>query len=164
MTPDRARDLRLIGVTAVVTFLMPLVGSWVLFAVLARKGVPPTPRLAPPKKITVTFYPVSQWPAKALPPTEISASEFDYATRLLTPDRYYEGGVNDKITPLIAEGRITHESGPDTLLLVRDSGVNPVLISVDGQNYFYGKVYDDVGAGSVDLYRLVHRVAKGKNP
>jgi hypothetical protein len=92
--------------------------------------------------------------------TEIPATDLDFAMRLLTPDKYYEGGVNDWITPLIAEVVITHEGQADTRLLVRWAGKNPAIVSVDGRNYFYGRPDEDIHDGGTQLLRLVHRLAE----
>jgi hypothetical protein len=92
------------------------------------------------------------------PPTKIPARELDYAFRLVTPDKYYGSDVRDNITPLMAQVIITHEGAPDTRLLIRDSGHNPVLISVDGRDYFYGRADDDIHHGAVQLIRLVRQL------
>jgi hypothetical protein len=92
------------------------------------------------------------------PPTEIPARELDYAFRLVTPYQYYGSDVRDDVCPLMAQVVITHEDAPDTRLLIGESGHNPVLISVDGRNYFYGRAGEDIHYGAVQLIRLVRQL------
>jgi hypothetical protein len=153
--------LYVVSVTAVVTCIVTLAGTFALWSALSRR-TPPTPWLPPPKTITVTIYPFELWMKTGYPPTEIPASKLGYARRLVTPDKYYEGGVNDLITPLMAVVVLTHEGQPDTRLLVRYSGHNPALISVDGRNYFYGRNDEDIHDGGTDLLRLVSQVTEAK--
>ena len=161
MSLEHLSKLRVIAVTALVTFALTLTGAVALFSRVSRQA-PPTPTIAPPKTITVTLYPASGLALTGSPPTEIPARDFEYLMRLVTPDQYYGGGVSDWVTPLIAEVVITHEGRPDTQLLIREAGVNPALISLDGQNYFYGASYDDVGDGAVQVIRLVRRLGDAK--
>jgi len=58
---------------------------------------------------------------------------------------------------MIAMIVITHESQPPTTILVRNSGHNPALVSVDGRNYFYAELHDDAPDGALQLYRVVQR-------
>jgi hypothetical protein len=140
---------------------MTLAGAAALWEVMSREP-PPTPQLSPPKTISVMLYPLSSWNSPGHPMTEIPAGDVDFVWRLLTPDKYYEGGVNDWVTPLIAEAVITHEGQPDTRLLVRWAGKNPAIISVDGRNYFYGRPDADVHDGGVQLVRIVQRLTEAK--
>ena len=162
MSPERLGRLRVAGVTALVTFVVTLAGAGVVATVVSRQP-PPTPRLAPPKTITVTLYPIPDIDPSGCPPTAIPAGEFDHVMRLITPDKYYEGGVNDWITPLIAEVVITHEGQADTRLLVRWAGKNPATISVDGRHYFYGRPHEEVHDGGMQLVALVRRLDKAKS-
>jgi hypothetical protein len=54
---------------------------------------------------------------------------------------------------------ITHADGTQTHVLVRDHGVNPAVVTVDGKNYFYARNAPGVHAGAVELIRLVKEVA-----
>src|SRR5690242_2555533 len=117
MPPERLGRLRVIVVTALVTCVVTLVSTAVVATVVNRLP-PPTPRLAPPKTITVTLHPVNVWKLKACPPTEIPPGDVEEVMRLVTPGQYFEGAPNDLFFPLIAEVVITHEGQPDTHLLV----------------------------------------------
>ncbi len=161
MSPERLRSWRVVGVTALVTFVVTLVGAAMVGTVVNRQS-PATPQLAPPKTITVTLYPNSGLGLNGSGPTEIPAGEFGRVMRLVTPDRYYEGGVNDWIIPLIAEVVITHEDQPDSQLLVRWAGKNPATISVDGRHYYYGVPHEDIHDGGMQLVALVRRLAEAK--
>ena len=157
----RSGTLRIIGMTAVVTCTVTLVGVYSLWIVVNRQQ-PQAPRIRPPKTMTVIMHPFQEWDKTRYPPTEIPAAELDYAFRLVTPDRYYEGGLIER--PLMAVVVLSHESWPDTMLLVRWSGHNPALISVDGRNYFYGRNDEDIGDGGLQLLRLVHKLTDAKPP
>ena len=161
VSPSRLSTLHVACVTAVITCIVTLAGTFALWSAVSRRA-PSTPRLPPPKTITVTIYPYEPWMKTGYPPTEIPAGKLDYARRLVTPDKYYEGGVNDMFTPLMAVVVLTHEGQPDTRLLVRHSGHNPALISVDGRNYFYGRNEEDIHDGGLDLLRLVRQVTDAK--
>jgi hypothetical protein len=108
----------------------------------------------------VTLLPVEVWIPTT--PTEIPASDMEVVTRLLTPERYYEGGMNDHITPPIALVEVTHSDQSKSHLYVRWSGKNPALVSLDGRNYFYATNHPDVHDGAVQLVALVRRVAEAK--
>ena len=162
MPPEQLSRWRVVGVTALVTVVATLIGVAIVTTIVIRQP-PPTPPLAPPKTITVTLYPIPNMGLRGCPPTEIPASEIDRVVRLVTPDKYYEGGVNDWITPLIAEVVFTHEGQPDTRLLVRWAGKNPATISVDGRNYFYGKPHEEVHDGGMQLIGLVQRLNEAKS-
>ncbi len=163
MSPERQGRRLTIVVTALITCVVTLVGTAVVATVVSRQQ-PPTPRLEPPKTVTVTLYPVPGMNLKGSPPTEIPAGEFDHVMRLVTPDKYLEGGVNDLIHRLIAEVVITHEDGHNTWVLVRWTGKNPPAVSVDGRHYFYARPYDDVYDGGMQLVTLVRRLAEAKSP
>jgi hypothetical protein len=163
MPVERSDRLRVIGITAVVTCVATLAVAATVVTVVSRRP-PPTPQLAPPKAITVTLYPVDGVSTERRGPTEIPAGDFGQVMRLVTPGKFYEGGVNDKVIPLIAEVVITHEGQPDTRLLVRWTGKNPAAISVDGHNYFYGVSHPDIHDGAMQLFALVERLAKVKAP
>jgi hypothetical protein len=96
------------------------------------------------------------------PPTKIPANKLDYAWRLLTPDKYYEGGVSDWIHPLMAEVTLTDERGAETRLLIPWSGKNPALISADGRHYFYGRLDDDILDGGTQLLQLVVQLTEAE--
>ena len=65
----------------------------------------------------------------------------------------------EHITPLVAEAVITHKDGIQTRVLVREGGVNPAVVSVDGVNYFYAKNESDVYAGANELIKIVSEIA-----
>lgn len=160
MSPERLDRLRVVGLTALVTFLGTLGGVAAVVAVVSRQP-PPTPRLAPPKTITVTLYPIPGMDGlRGCLPTEIPAGEFDRLMRLVTPDVYDRHRANDWISPLVAEVVITHEGQQDTRLLVRWTGKNPAATSVDGYHYFYGSPHEDVHDGAIQLVSLVARLAQ----
>jgi hypothetical protein len=162
MSPERQGRLRAIALTALVTCGATLAAVYA-FAIVSRRP-PPTPQLAPPKTITVTLYPCNNWSMPGCPPTQIPAGDFEQVMRLLTPGQYYEGGINDWITPLIAEVVIAHEGQPETRLLVRWSGKNPALLSVDGKHYFYGQLHDGIYDGGLQLAALAQKLAEAKSP
>ncbi len=162
MSPERPRLWYVVGLTAFVTFLVTLAGLAAVAAV--QRGIPPpTPRLAPPKTITVTLYPLPGMDLAGSSPTTIPAEEFDRVMRLVTPDQYYGQTVNDWITPLIAEVVITHEDQPETRLLVRWAGKNPATISIDGDHYFYGVPHEGIQDGGMQLVVLVRRLIEAKS-
>jgi hypothetical protein len=162
MSPERLGRLRLIGVTALITFVVTLAGAGAILTVVSRQP-PPTPRLPPPKSITVTLYPAIGL-SSAGPPTEIPAGEIDHVMRLVTPDKYVEGGVNDWLWPLIAEVVIAHEGQPATCLFVRWAGEKPAAVSADGRNYFYARPHEEIYDGGRQLITLVQRLAEAKKP
>jgi hypothetical protein len=149
----RLRKVGIIAVTVIVTCLVTVSITLVLVSVVSQQP-PATPRFPPPKAMTVILYPAPEWNRTSSPPANIPAEKLDYAWRLVTPDTYYRGGVNDWITPLMGEVILTHEDGSSTRLLVRWSGHNPALISVDGRHYFYGRADKDIHDGGVQLIRL----------
>jgi hypothetical protein len=154
--PAKMPQALVVATTAVLSCLATLAVTFVV-AVAVSSRPPPTPSLPTPKSLTVTIYPAPRiHPGE--PPTEIPADKLDYALRLLTPDKYYGSNVNDRITPLIAEVTLDHGGPVYTTILVRDSGKNPALVSIDGENYFYAPVYEDTQAGAVQLIRLVRQV------
>ena len=161
MSTERLGRVRLIVVTALVTSVATLAVAATVLTWVSRRP-PPTPRLAPPKTITVTLYPVSEWGRKGFPHAEIPATDFDNVIRLVTPDKYVSGGVHDRIDPLIAEVVIAHDGHPDTRLLVRWAGKNPAMISVDGRHYFYGVPHEGIHDGGMQLVALVERLVEAK--
>lgn len=66
----------------------------VVFAV-ARSRTPPTPELQPPTAIKVTLYPWHGMEGIDGKPVDIPSDKLDFVFRLLTPQTYFEGGVND---------------------------------------------------------------------
>ncbi len=161
MPPERQSRLRLVGVTAFVSFIATLAGVAAVATVVSRQP-PPTPQLARAKSISVTLYPMRDFNFPGCPRTEVPVGDIEHVMRLVTPDVYYSGGVSDWITPLIAEVIITHEGQKDTHLLVRWAGKNPATISVDGRHYFYGTTHEDIGDGGIQLVALVRRLAEVK--
>jgi hypothetical protein len=162
MSPERKSRLRLIGATAVVTFLLTIAVVYATAWADHRSG-PPAPTLAAPKTITITLYPLPGWDSEGSAPVAIPASEFDRVMRLITPGPHYcSGGVHDWTLPLSAVVVITHEGLPDTSLLVRWSGKNPALISADGSHYFYGEPREGIHDGAMQLRAFVREVGKAK--
>ena len=90
------------------------------------------------------------------------AAEFEQVMKLVTPDQYVEGGLNEFITPLIAEVVIRHEGQRETHLLIREAGNNPAMISADGRHYYYSVPFGDIGDGAMKLARLVTKLAEKK--
>jgi hypothetical protein len=102
----------LIGTTASVTFAatVPLglaAISWWL------RQPPATPTIAAPTAITVRLvsgrHPVWDCEIPVLPPTAIPKDRWPEVLQLITPDRYFAGGVDDFIMPIVANVQITHE-------------------------------------------------------
>lgn len=129
--------------------------------VFLKHRTPATPNLRPPTAINVTLYPwegiggTDRLPVRI----HIPSDKLDFAFRLMTPETYFDGGVNEFIAPLVAEAVITHSDGTHTRVLVRDYGHNPAVVSVDGKNYFYARNDPDVLAGAYQLIGLVNEVA-----
>ena len=120
------------------------------------------PQSCPPTAIKVTLYPWDGVGGIDCDPVDIPPDILDFALRLLTPEKYFEGGVHEFITRIVAEAVITHSDGTQTFMLVRDHGKNPAVVSVDGRNYFYARNDPDVHAGAMELIRLVREVAHAK--
>ncbi|MGE3806866.1 MAG: hypothetical protein AB7K24_19540 [Gemmataceae bacterium] len=116
---------------------------------------PAAPELRPAKAIKVTLYPWEFMGGVDGKPVEIPPEKLDQVYRRLTPDTYYEGGVCDFITPIVAKAVITHDDGTETSVLVRDGGHNPAVVSLDGRNYFYARSDPDVYAGAYELFQVV---------
>ena len=134
---------------------------WGVFVFTTRRS-PPTPALRPPTAIRVTLYPWAGVGGIDGEPVDIPAENLDLAFRLLTPVKYFEGGVNEFITRVVAEAVITHADGKETFVLVRDHGKNPAVVTVDGRTYFYARNDPDIYAGAVQIIRLVREVAHKK--
>jgi hypothetical protein len=127
--------------------------------VLSMRSPPTTPKLRPPTAIRVTLHPWEGIGGADCEPVDVPPEKLDFAFRLLTPEKYFEGGVHEFITRIVAEAVITHADGTQTSVLVRDHGHNPAVVSVDGRNYFYARNDSDIHAGAVQLIRLVNEVA-----
>jgi hypothetical protein len=125
---------------------------------------PPTPVLRPPTAIKVTLYPWHGIGGIDGAPVDIPPDKLDLVFRLLTPATFFEGGVHEFITPVVAEAVITHADGKETAVLVRDHGKNPAVVTVDGRHYFYARNDLDVHAGAVQLIRLVNEVRPKAEP
>jgi hypothetical protein len=141
-----------------------VLGAAVMCGVFAFSAhqTPSPPELRPPTAIQVTLYP---WPGVGGidgEPVDIPPEKLDRAFRLLTPERYFEGGVHEFITRIVAEAVIIHADGTATPVLVRDHGPNPAVVSIDGRTYFYARSDPDVHAGAIQLIRLVNEVAHAK--
>ena len=134
---------------------------WGLAASLTQLP-PTTPELRPPTAITVTLHPWEGIAGIDCEPVEIPPEYLDYAFRRLTPDHYFGATVYDFITRIVAEAVITPADGEKTLVMVRDHGHNPAVVSLDGRNYFYARNDPDVYAGAIELIGLVSKVAHAK--
>lgn len=145
----------------VIVFLFGGACVWCLTVYLMRLP-PTTPALRPPTAIKVTLYPRDGVGGIDCEPVDIPPEKLDLAFRLLAPEKYFEGGVHEFITRIVAEAVITHADGTQTFMLVRDHGKNPAVATVDGRNYFYARNYPDVYAGAVQLIRLASEVAQTK--
>jgi hypothetical protein len=130
--------------------------------VLSTRLPPPTPKLRPPTAIRVTLHPWEGIGGADCEPADIPPEKLEFAFWLLTPDQYFQGGVHDFITRIVAEAVITHGDGTETFVMVRDHGHNPAVVSVDGRSYCYARNDPDVHAGAVQLIRLVREVAHTK--
>lgn len=127
--------------------------------VFSTHRTPATPELRPPTAIKVTLYPWEGVGGIDGAPVDIPPEKLDLAFRLLTPEKYFEGGVHEFITRIVAEAVITHADGTQTHVLVRDHGHNPAVVTVDGRHYFYARNDPDVLAGAHQLIGLVNEVA-----
>ena len=56
----------------------------------------------------MTLYPSDGFGGFDGQPVDIPPDRLDHAFRLLTPERYFEGGVYEFITRVVAEAVITH--------------------------------------------------------
>jgi hypothetical protein len=128
--------------------------------VLSTHRTPATPELQPPTAIKVTLYPWEGIGGIDGVPVDVPPENLELAFRLLTPEKYFEGGIHEFITRIVAEAVITHANGTQTSVLVRDHGHNPAVVTVDGRNYFYARNDPDVHAGAVQLIRLVNELAQ----
>jgi hypothetical protein len=133
------------------------------FFVASNRRQPPPPSLRPPIAIKVTLYPWDGMGDINGKPVDIPRDKQDLAFRLLTPETYFEGGVHEFITRIVAEAIITHVDGEKTSVLVRDHGKNPAVVTVDGRNYFYARNDPDVHAGAIQLIALVREVCDKKS-
>lgn len=119
---------------------------------------PVVPVLKQPNAIKVTLHPWQGFGESECSPVEIPPGELDSVYRLIAPEKYFEGGVNDFISPIIAEAVITHADAQETTLLIRDFGHNPALVTVDGRSYFFARNDPDILAGANQLIRLVNSI------
>jgi hypothetical protein len=132
--------------------------------VLLRHRTPATPELQLPTAIKVTLYPWNGIGGIDGVPVDIPPEKLDLAFRLLTPEKYFEGGVHEFIARIVAEAVITHADGTQTSVLVRDYGHNPAVVTVDGKNYFYARNDPDVHAGASQLIGLVNELGQREKP
>jgi hypothetical protein len=141
-----------------------ILGGLVTFGVfvLSMHQTPATPELPPATAIKVTLYPWEGVQGIDGVPVEIPPEKLDLAFRLLTPEKYFESGVHEFVTRIVAEAVITHADGTQTFVLVRDHGHNPAVVTVDGRNYFYARNDPDVRAGAYQFLCLVNEVAHKK--
>lgn len=140
-------------------FVLGAVVMCVVFVVTTRRP-PPTPALPPATAIKVTLHPWHGIGGIDGKPVDIPPDKLDLAFRLLTPAAHFGGGVHEFITPVVAEAVVTHADGTETLLLVRDNGKNPAVVTVDGRAYFYARNDPDVHAGASQLVGLVLDVSR----
>jgi hypothetical protein len=134
------------------------------FALTVLSWPPATPQLAPVKSIRITPHPWEGIVVNGCQPLDIPADKLDLVIRLLTPGKYYgTDTLFDHITPIVAEAQITHIDGSQSFVIVRDGGVNPAMVSVDGHYYFYGRSDPDIHAGGTELFRLLGEVAQAKS-
>jgi hypothetical protein len=161
--PKPATRFRLIGGTALITFILTFPISWVVLLVVGNQGQP-TPQLGAPKKITITLHPLPEWGLQGSLPTDIPKSEFDHVMRLVTPVGYLRGGVNELVYPIVAQVEMVHENGKDTHMLVRSCGKNPAIVTVDGKAYFWATPDEEYSDGSMALVSLVRRIDKARKP
>src|SRR6185295_15439284 len=63
--------------------------------VLLRHRTPATPELQPPASIKVTLCPWNGIGGIDGVPVDIPPEKLDFAFRLLTPEKYFEGGVHE---------------------------------------------------------------------
>lgn len=148
-----------------VTFVLGfLIGVAVMFGgiVSITHPSPATPVIRPPTAIKVTLYPWEGVGGIDGEPVDIPPDKMAFAFRRLVPEKYFGGTVYDFITRIVAEAVITHADGSHTLVMVRDHGHNPAVVSIDGRNYFYARNDPDVYAGATELIRLVTEVASAK--
>lgn len=72
---------------------------------------PTTPVLRPPTAITVTLHPWEGVGKIHSEPVDIPPEQLDIVFVLLTPDQYFEDGVNDFSTKIVAEAVFTQGMG-----------------------------------------------------
>lgn len=83
---------------------------------------PTTPEFRPPTAIRVTLYPGDGIGETDCEPVDIPPERLDLASRLLTPSKYFRGGVHEFITRVVAEAVVTHADGSQTSVLVQAHG------------------------------------------
>ena len=122
----------------------------------------PAPELRPPVSIKVTLHTWIDLGIIGGETAEIPREELDFAFRLMTPEKHQRYGAHEFVHRIVAEAEITHADGSKTNVLIRDTGVNPALVTIDGRNYFSARNDPDVRAGAMQLIRLVHDVTNSK--
>ena len=147
--------------TGALGFGLGVAAMWVGFAVRAGSA-PATPTLRPAAAIRVTLYPCSQLGVVGGRVIDVPPDEVERFARLITPGPYYAGGLNELIMPLVAEVVVTHPDATTTTALVRWSGVNPALVSLDGEHYYHAVNDPDVRDGACRLLARVGEWDAGK--
>jgi len=154
-------NFRLI-VAVVVTIIIMFIGMSLLFRHTVQ--APPTPIIADADTITITLYPLPDLGVDGSKPITIPKQYHNRIMDFLKPGQPYShsGSINEFMHTLIARVELTHTNGPKTLLLVRWSGKNPALISVDGRHYYYGASTDEIYDGAIQLRSLVDSISKNQ--
>lgn len=137
-----------LGVAAIVVVPMTMASPAALQA----------PQLKQAKAITIFLHPWGGYEAATNKAVRIPTESQEEIFRRLVPGAFY-GKVNEHIVPLVAEAVVTHADGTQTRVLVREGGVNPAVVSVDGVNYFYAKNEPHVYAGANEFIKMVAEIA-----
>ncbi len=142
-----------------------VLGAALMYALIFLHFTSPpfTPKLKPATKIRITPLPWEGMTVNDCQPIDIPPEKLDLAYRLLIPGKYYGSTVSDHVTRVMAEAEVTHADGTKTLVIVRDGGVNPAMVSLDGHTYFYGRNDPDIKAGGWQLFGLLNEVHRMKS-
>ncbi len=125
---------------------------------MGTQFTPRAPQLKEARTITIFLHPWGGYEAATNKAVVVPPESQRDVFRRLVPDQFY-GKVFEHVTPLVAEAVITHTDASQTRVLVREGGVNPAVVSVDGVTYFYAKNESDVYAGANELIKIVSEIA-----
>jgi len=117
---------------------------------------PDAPAIRPISKISARIHAVPQRGLATLDRVEVPETELAAFATLITPTEQYVQHINPELHYHIADVFVKHPDGTTTTLMIRDAGVNPAAISLDGRDYFYGG-RDEFHDGATRIIHLLQQ-------
>ena len=144
-------------------FALGIAALLLLLTTWASRNTRQTPQLKQANTITIFLHPWSGYEAATNKAVLIPDASREEIYRRLVPEKYY-GSINDQLAPIEAEAVVTHPDATQTRVFVREGGINPAIVSIDGVNYFYAKNESGVYSGAIELVRMVAELASKQHP